>query len=172
MLKIIILLLTFRGQNLTLRVTFSIIIELIIFIITVTLAIIDSTAWPGTFFYLTMSSVVVLNMANGVYQNSIYGLAAKFPMKYTNAVVLGSNISGVLATLISITTTAFTSNVKNAAIYYFITALFFLFACFDTYFALPLSVSNSESLFKCINILFPILEILSLPYATEERSIT
>jgi len=28
--------------------------------------------------------------ANGVYQNSIYGLAAYLPMKYTNAVVLGS----------------------------------------------------------------------------------
>jgi len=27
--------------------------------------------------------------ANGIYQNSIYGLAAYLPMKYTNAVVLG-----------------------------------------------------------------------------------
>ena len=28
--------------------------------------------------------------ANGVYQNTIYGLAAKLPFKYTGGVVLGS----------------------------------------------------------------------------------
>lgn len=28
--------------------------------------------------------------ANGMYQNSVYGTAACLPMKYTNAVVLGS----------------------------------------------------------------------------------
>ena len=33
-------------------------------------------------------------------------------------------------------------NPRTAAIYYFITALFILLACFDTYFALPLNVSN------------------------------
>ena len=31
---------------------------------------------------------------------------------------------------------------RTAAIYYFITALFMLLACFDTYFALPLNVST------------------------------
>lgn len=29
-------------------------------------------------------------VANGVYQNSIYGIAAYLPSKYTNAVILGS----------------------------------------------------------------------------------
>ena len=33
-------------------------------------------------------------------------------------------------------------NYLQAAIYYFITALFMLLACFDTYFALPLNVSR------------------------------
>ena len=27
---------------------------------------------------------------NGIYQNTVYGLAAKLPFKYTGAVVLGS----------------------------------------------------------------------------------
>lgn len=31
-------------------------------------------------------------------------------------------------------------NARTAAIYYFITALFILLACFDTYFALPINV--------------------------------
>ena len=29
-------------------------------------------------------------VANGIYQNSVYGTAAMFPMKYTSVVVLGS----------------------------------------------------------------------------------
>jgi len=28
--------------------------------------------------------------ANGIYQNSVFGMAAKLPIKYTGAVVLGS----------------------------------------------------------------------------------
>ena len=28
--------------------------------------------------------------ANGIYQNSLYGLAASFPAKYTNAVIIGN----------------------------------------------------------------------------------
>ena len=43
--------------------------------------------------------------------------------------------------IISIISLALSPNPRTAAIYYFITALFILLACFDTYFALPLNVS-------------------------------
>ena len=33
---------------------------------------------------------ILLSVANGIYQNTIYGVAAKLPFKYTGAVVLGS----------------------------------------------------------------------------------
>lgn len=82
-------------------------------------------------------------VAGGIYQNSVYGMAAKLPFKYTGAVVLGSNISGTLTSIISILTSFFASSVKTAAIYYFIGAMFVLLACFDTYFALPLNVSSA-----------------------------
>jgi len=39
--------------------------------------------------------------ANGIYQNSIYGIVANLPMKYTNAVVLGCvSIASVACCLI------------------------------------------------------------------------
>lgn len=128
----------FGGGSLTFRIIGSIIIEIIIFIITVFLAMLDSSAWPGAFFYITMASVVVINMVNGIYQNSLYGLAAKLPMKYSMAIVLGANTSGTFTSLILILSTAASPNARTAAIYYFITALFILLACVDTYFALPL----------------------------------
>lgn len=86
-------------------------------------------------------------MANGIYQNTIYGIAAKLPFKYTGAVVLGSNISGCFTAVLSIISEVmFTGSARTAAIYYFITALFILLICFDTYFALPLNVSNGIGL--------------------------
>ena len=98
----------------------------------------DSSNWQIEFFWLTMVIVVFINMANGVYQNSVYGTAACLPMKYTNAVVLGSNTSGTITAVINVIAIAATPNVRSSAIYYFLTAIFILLIAFDTYFALPL----------------------------------
>jgi equilibrative nucleoside transporter 1/2/3 len=78
-------------------------------------------------------------VVGGIFQNTVYGMAAKLPPKYTGAVVLGSNISGTFATVISILSTSIWSSVRKAAIYYFITAMFVILLCFDTYFAMPLN---------------------------------
>ena len=88
---------------------------------------VDTSEWPGTFCYLTIACIVVLNskfyfvwhffsnmilkinsiynirnnltylfsaliltVANGIYQNTVYGLAAKLPFNYIGAVILGS----------------------------------------------------------------------------------
>lgn len=127
-------------------------------------------------------------MANGIYQNTIYGIAAKLPFKYTGAVVLGSNISGCFTAVLSIISEVmFTGSARTAAIYYFITALFILLICFDTYFALPLNVSliscfwkiSSSPVWKALKLQITLLtifylfsEILSLPRVApgEERS--
>jgi solute carrier family 29 (equilibrative nucleoside transporter), member 1/2/3 len=130
---------SFSG-DLTKRVVWSLIIEIVIFLITVILAMVDSSSWnPATFFWSTMISVVILNMAGGIFQNTAYGMAAKLPSKYTGAVVLGSNISGTFASVISILSGSIWSSVRKAAIYYFITAMFVILLCFDTYFAMPLN---------------------------------
>lgn len=78
-------------------------------------------------------------MAGGIFQNTVYGMSAKLPGKFTGAVVLGSNISGTFATVISILSSLFSGSVRTAAIYYFITAMFVILLCFDTYFAMPLN---------------------------------
>jgi len=36
------------------------------------------------------SGLFLFAVANGVYQNSLYGVAAYLPMKYTNAVITGN----------------------------------------------------------------------------------
>lgn len=128
----------FGDRSLTPRIVGSILVEVAVFVITVILAMVDSDSWPIVFFYVTMATVVILNMACGIYQNSIYGVAAKLPQKYSNAVVLGSNVSGTLTASINIVTIAASPNQRTAAIYYFVSAVFVLLVCLDSYFALPL----------------------------------
>ncbi|KAK0086469.1 hypothetical protein PV325_003128 [Microctonus aethiopoides] len=127
------------GGDLTTRIVGGLCCQVLIFVSTVVMAMIDSSGWPGIFFWITMIIVVVSNTANGIYQNSVYGMAAKLPPKYTGAVILGSNISGVFTAVISLIAQLMSPNLRTAAIYYFMTALFVLLACFDTYFALPIN---------------------------------
>ena len=55
------------------------------------------------------------------------------------------NLAGTIVSLINIMSITMSPNARTAAIYYFITALFILLASFDTYFALPLNVSEVMS---------------------------
>lgn len=75
-------------------------------------------------------------VANGIYQNSIFGTAACLPMKYPNAVIVGSNISGTLTSIIMILSKVSAPDVRTSAIYYFLTAIFVLLAAFDTFYVL------------------------------------
>ena len=81
---------TLCSDNLAPRIVWTMLVEIVVLIITIVLAMVETSSWPTPFFYLTIGCVVVLNMANGVYQNTVFGLAARLPIKYTGAVVLGS----------------------------------------------------------------------------------
>lgn len=117
----------------------SILVELVLFVLTVILAMLDSSSWPGSFFWITMITVALLNSAGAVYQNTIYGMAATFPFRYTGAVILGCNICGLFVTLTSIASNYILSTIRTSAVYYFITAIVMLLFCFDTFFAMPLN---------------------------------
>lgn len=120
------------------RIGVSLVIVGISTLITTVFVKIDTSEWVTGFFIFTMITVIILNAANGIYQNSIYGLAAAFPSQFTNAIVLGNNLCGTFVSVISILTiTVFGDSVTNAALAYFLIALLTLTACFITFFMLP-----------------------------------
>ncbi|VDD92106.1 unnamed protein product [Enterobius vermicularis] len=120
------------------RIGGSLIIVGIICIITTVFVKIDTTEMVTAFFFITMITVVILNAANGIYQNSIYGLVAAFPSQFTNAIVLGNNLCGTFVSVISILTiTMFEGSVTNAALAYFVIAVLTIAACFISFFMLP-----------------------------------
>lgn len=59
--KLFVKVILYFSGNLTKRIVWSISIEVVIFILTIVLAMTDSRDWPGAFFWITMLSVVVLN---------------------------------------------------------------------------------------------------------------
>lgn len=128
----------FRGRDMTKRILASLSVNIFIFTLTIVLAMVDSTDWTGVFVIVTIFSVFVLNAANGIYCNAFYGIVAKFPPKYMGVVILGHNISGVLASIAAILFSATNSDLRIAAIYYFTVALFILMLCVDSYLVLPL----------------------------------
>ncbi|XP_054157477.1 equilibrative nucleoside transporter 1-like [Oppia nitens] len=115
--------------SLSTRITVTLVIQALVFVFTIILAIIDTTEWAEIFFWLTMASAVVINVANGVYQGCVYGAAAKLPMKYTNAVSIGMNLSGTIASLFMIGSIAVSPSARVAAIIFFSCAVFILILC-------------------------------------------
>lgn len=51
----------FCSGDLTTRIVWSIVAMVVIFIMTIVLAMVDSSNWPGAFFWITMITVVALN---------------------------------------------------------------------------------------------------------------
>lgn len=121
------------------RIVTSIIIMVFVFIVTVVLAMIDTSEWPALFFWVTLGLAVILNSACGIYQNSMYGVAAILPMKYTNAIIFGNNFSGTFVASINILAIALAPDIRTSAIYYFVTAIVVLLIAFDAYFVLPIT---------------------------------
>ena len=59
----------FRG-NLTSRIVWTLLIEVLVFVVTIILAMVDSSEWPGIFFYLTIGCVILLNSTQSNHTNS------------------------------------------------------------------------------------------------------
>ncbi|OQV18211.1 putative Equilibrative nucleoside transporter 1 [Hypsibius exemplaris] len=133
------LIVTFSG-SLSLRIVAGISVIILVMVETLILATMNSADWISSFVIITLVSIVLLGTANGIYQNSLYGLAASFPPKYTNAVIIGNNLCGTLVALMGIMSIAVYPNEQHkAGVLYFACAVAILVIAFATYFLLPKS---------------------------------
>ncbi|VDO67003.1 unnamed protein product [Heligmosomoides polygyrus] len=137
LLNFINIFVTVKG-DLTKRIAASLLVVGSMIIFTMSFVYVDT--WKckrmGAFFVITLLSIVLLNGANGIYQNSIFGLASDFPFKFTNAVIIGNNLCGTFVTVVNILTTMISNNTANAAFAYFGISLFTLCICFASFFLL------------------------------------
>uniref|UniRef100_A0A8R1HT09 Uncharacterized protein n=1 Tax=Caenorhabditis japonica TaxID=281687 RepID=A0A8R1HT09_CAEJA len=73
-------------------------------VFTIVFIYINTSSWIGLFFVATIISIIVLNAANGLFQNCMFGLASPFPFKYTNAIIIGQNFCGTAVTFLAMVT--------------------------------------------------------------------
>ncbi|XP_030855012.1 equilibrative nucleoside transporter 1-like [Strongylocentrotus purpuratus] len=104
-----------------------------LFIITTLLAIFDTSQWPGTFFGITMVTIVIFNAAAAVYQSGMYTLLAKLPPSYIQCYLVGQGFGGTFVAISAIISIAIAGTHRSAAVGYFTTAVVVLFVCVVSY---------------------------------------
>lgn len=107
-------------------------VEIFVCILTEIMIFVDFHESMGLFYHLTMLTVILMCMANGMYQSSLFAIVGILPANYSNALIFGNNICGVFVSIISIISKATTPNPKFSAAVYFGIAILILVTCFKT----------------------------------------
>ncbi|EGT41279.1 hypothetical protein CAEBREN_06204 [Caenorhabditis brenneri] len=115
--------------DLTRRMRHCLAVVQIMILITIICIYVDTESWTTLFFTMTIFSIIFLNAANGLYQNSLFGLASSFPFKYTNAIIIGQNFCGIIVALIATSTKAIADEVQLRAFLYFGIAAVIVLIC-------------------------------------------
>ncbi|KAG5454010.1 Equilibrative nucleoside transporter 2 [Clonorchis sinensis] len=129
------------SSNPVLRFMVAMLVEITVLLFTIAFTMIDTSGYPGIFFAITIVSVVLINCCVGIHQTLTFGMAAVLPMKYSNAVVVGSNACGTIISVVNILTKWLATvqgrtqkSIIVAAIAYFLSAIAIVITCVVTFF--------------------------------------
>uniref|UniRef100_A0A914E694 Equilibrative nucleoside transporter 1 n=1 Tax=Acrobeloides nanus TaxID=290746 RepID=A0A914E694_9BILA len=118
------------------RIVLALFVLLASCMVTLIFVFIDTSYYTFGYFLITMLSVIILNSANGIYQNSMFGIIADFPPQYINASIMGMNFCGIFIAVLLIITTLGANDVQWSAFYYFLIALLVVVFCIVSFFIL------------------------------------
>ncbi|CAI4225861.1 unnamed protein product [Auanema sp. JU1783] len=84
------------------------------------------------FYNITFTVMLIMMGCNGVFQSSLLGIASDLPRKYTSAVVIGTNVGGMISSFLYIfTTSANPKTPKPTAEVYYGFASIYLIICLN-----------------------------------------
>ena len=124
----------FRTQP---RLLVSLCLVIALFAFTAAMTQVDTDPWQETFYYVTLLSVVAININGAIFQGGLLGLAGKFPPRYMGGVFSGQAIGGIFACTTNIIFLAIgqgNPDPVEAAFYSFIIAVVFLFSALIAFF--------------------------------------
>lgn len=113
----------FRTQP---RLLVSLILVIGLFAVTSALCLVDSDGWQQTFLYVTIASVVFININAAIFQSGLVGVAGKFPPQYIGGVFSGQAVGGILASVTNVLMTATGVHPTWGAFFCFAFAVVFL----------------------------------------------
>lgn len=108
------------------RMLGSLVTILSLFIVTTVFVHVNTDAWQEGFFYLTLCTVVLLNMASAVLTGGLFGMLGKFSAAYISAASSGQSLGGVFAALAAIVSLRLGASPEHSAFVYFMVADVFL----------------------------------------------
>lgn len=109
------------------RINGSLLFMLILFIVTTIFVQIDTDDWQWIFFVITLSIVVLLNIAGAILNGSLFGITGKFTPKYITAAIGGQALGGIFAALVQIGALAIGASSVHSAFVYFMVGNIMLF---------------------------------------------
>ncbi|GAA6232832.1 equilibrative nucleoside transporter 2-like [Lates japonicus] len=101
------------------RVAFSLVAILFLFSLTAALVSIDMQ--PDTFFSVTMATIWFINMFGAVLQGSLFGVVGLFPPRYSTLFMSGQGLAGIFAAVAMLLSILSNADKSSAALGYFIT---------------------------------------------------
>uniref|UniRef100_W5K879 Solute carrier family 29 member 1a n=1 Tax=Astyanax mexicanus TaxID=7994 RepID=W5K879_ASTMX len=118
-----------------LRISGSLSVILVVFLITAILVKVDMEPLP--FFTFTMIKIICINSFGAILQGSLFGLAGMLPASYTTPIMSGQGLAGAFAAFSMICALATGSKLQDSAFGYFITACVVILLAIISYHALP-----------------------------------
>ncbi|XP_068927203.1 equilibrative nucleoside transporter 3 isoform X2 [Petaurus breviceps papuanus] len=119
------------------RVLTSLAILLVVFVVITILVKVDTSAWTFSFFVITIVCMVILSGTATIFNSSIFGLAASFPMRNSQALISGGAMGGTISAVASLVDLAASKDVTDCALAFFLTADIFIMICIGLYLILP-----------------------------------
>jgi len=115
------------------RLLVSLVMVILLFIFTSVMVQVDTDEWQSDFMYLTLASVVIININSAIFQGGICGVAGKFPPAYMGAVFSGQAVGGIFASGTNVVVLAMGASPTQAAFFCFILSVLFLGTAFIAY---------------------------------------
>ncbi|XP_059617518.1 equilibrative nucleoside transporter 3 [Phlebotomus argentipes] len=119
---------------LRLRMLGSMGVIFVLFIFTTAFVEVDTDAWQRAFFGITITTVVVMNIAAAILSGGLFGIAGQFPSEYMTAVVSGQALGGIFAALCEVISLTFGASPKTTALVYFSVAIVVMIISLAAYF--------------------------------------
>uniref|UniRef100_A0A8C5NXV5 Solute carrier family 29 (nucleoside transporters), member 3 n=2 Tax=Jaculus jaculus TaxID=51337 RepID=A0A8C5NXV5_JACJA len=119
------------------RVLSSLTVTLAIFVVMIALVKVDTSSWTRGFFTVTVICMALVSGSSTIFNSSVYGLTGSFPIRNAQALISGGAMGGTVSAVASLVDLAASSDVRDSALAFFLTAAVFLGLCGVLYLLLP-----------------------------------
>uniref|UniRef100_A0A6B2E9I1 Putative equilibrative nucleoside transporter n=1 Tax=Phlebotomus kandelakii TaxID=1109342 RepID=A0A6B2E9I1_9DIPT len=125
---------------LKLRMLGSMGVIFVLFIFTTAFVEVDTDTWQRAFFAITITTVVVMNIAAAILSGGLFGIAGLFPSEYMTAVVSGQALGGIFAALCEVISLTFGASPNTTALVYFSVAIVVMIVSLAAYFLMSRTI--------------------------------